>query len=325
MLAYVIRRLFIGLAVLLVATFLVYLFVAFSGDPLALLKASPRIPRSTIVARSLELHLNDPVIVRYWLWLSHFVRGDFGKTVNGNSVASELVTHLAVTLRMVIAATVLSVIIAVVVGVISAIRQYSIVDYVSTFASYLFISTPVFVIGVLLKNFVAVKLNQGLGRTVFYTVGEQSAILPPDLYHRLLDYLAHSALPVLTLTLITYAAWSRYQRSSMLDVIHAEHVLLARAKGISPRRVLIRHVLRNALIPVVTVVALDFAAIIGGAVVTEIVFSWNGMGQWLYNAILNVDVNIVVAWMTVTASMVILFNIIADVLYAYLDPRIRYG
>jgi len=126
------------------------------------------------------------------------------------------------------------------------------------------------------------------------------------------------------LILVSYPSWAIYQRASVLDALDSDYVRLARAKGISPRRVLIRHVLRNALIPVTTVVALDFAAVIGGAVVTETIFSWDGMGQWFVQGVEGLDINIVLAFLLVTATAIILFNLVADILYAFLDPRIRY-
>lgn len=139
------------------------------------------------------------------------------------------------------------------------------------------------------------------------------------------NILGHTVLPVITLVLVTYAGWSRYQRASMLDVLNADYVRFARAKGLNPRRVLYVHALRNALIPVVTVVALDFATIIGGAIITEIAFGWNGMGQFLSGLTgpISPDAQVVQAWLMITATAVIVFNILADVLYAVLDPRIR--
>ena len=130
---------------------------------------------------------------------------------------------------------------------------------------------------------------------------------------------------MLCLILVSYSAWAIYQRSSMIETLDADHVRLARAKGLSPRRVLIRHVLRNALIPVTTVVALDFAAVLGGAIITEIVFGWQGLGQWYLSGVTNLDVNVMLAYLLITATFVILFNLFADILYAFLDPRIRYG
>ncbi|HET9732642.1 MAG TPA: ABC transporter permease [Acidimicrobiales bacterium] len=325
MLAYVLRRLAMGVVLLFVASFLVFLLVSYSGDPLALLRSNPHIPRATILAREKLLHLNESVPARYWTWLTGVLHGDFGADLAGNPVGPQLWHRLLITLRMVIAATALSVILAVIVGVVSAIRQYSVVDYVATSASYIFISTPVFVIGLLLKEFVAINFNKAVGHTYLYTVGEQSGVLESSFAGRLGDYVAHTALPVLTLVLITYAAWSRYQRAELLDVASRDYIRLARAKGISPRRVLVRHMLRNALIPVVTVVGLDTAAIFGGAIVTESVFGWQGMGQFFLQGVTNLDVNVVLAWLLVTALIVVMMNILVDVLYASLDPRIRYA
>jgi peptide/nickel transport system permease protein len=232
---------------------------------------------------------------------------------------------LLITLRLVIAATVLSVILGIGLGVVSAVRQYSAVDYTATFASFVFLSTPVFVVGILLKSFLAIRVNNAVGHTMLYTLGQQSALQPTNLPARMGDYVEHAILPVITLTLATYAAWSRYQRAEMLDVQNRDYIRLARAKGLSPRRVLIRHTLRNALIPVVTVIGLDTAAIFGGAIITEEVFGWRGMGQFLLTGISQIDVNMVLAWLMVTAAIVIGANIIVDILYAYLDPRIRYA
>jgi peptide/nickel transport system permease protein len=196
---------------------------------------------------------------------------------------------------------------------------------VLTVLSYLFYATPVFVIAILLKYYFAIQVNKGVGHTILYTDG-QSTPGTTGAWHIFTDTLGHTVLPVVALTLITYAAWSRYQRASMLDVLNADYVRLARAKGLTPRRVLYVHALRNALIPVVTVVALDFSTILGGAVLTEIAFGWDGMGQFLYQGLtgpISPDTGVVQAWLMVVATAVIAFNIIADLLYAVLDPRIR--
>jgi len=209
--------------------------------------------------------------------------------------------------------------------VISAVRQYKPVDHVSTGLAYLFYSTPVFVVALLLKDFLAVDVNRAAGRTVLYTVGQSTPGIT-GAWNVLGNEVQHAALPVITLTLVTYATWSRFQRAAMLDVLNADYVRLARAKGLSPRRVLFVHALRNALIPVITVVAIDFAALIGGAVVTEIVFSWNGMGQYLFNGLTGAespDVYAVSGWLMVAGTAVVVFNILADLLYGVLDPRIR--
>jgi len=324
MLAYVLRRLAISVAVLFLATIVVFMLVSESGDPLALLRANPKIPHATIVAREKLLHLNDPLIQRYWIWFSHAIRGDFGQTVDGQTVGPQLVSHLLVTLRMVILATLISIVLAIAVGVYAALRQGKIADHVATITNFLFLAAPVFVVGLLLKEFVAIPINQHLNRIVFYTNGEQSPTLSGSFFSRLPDYAAHTALPTITLILVSYSSWAIYQRSSILETMDSDHVRLARAKGISPRRVLFRHVFRNALIPVTTVIALDFAAILGGALITEIVFGWQGLGVWYLNGVNNLDINVSLAYLLITATFVILFNLLADIVYAYLDPRIRY-
>jgi peptide/nickel transport system permease protein len=324
---FIVRRLLAGLATLVVASFLVFLLVAASGNPLAQLYANPHISPATIAAAKHQLHLDQPLLERYWTWLTGILHGDFGISTTGQPVGPQLWTRLLVTLRMVIPATIIAAILGIFIGVVSAVKQYSITDHVMTGLAYLFYSTPVFVVAILLKDFLAVDANNAAGHTILYTIGQDN----PDTtgtWNVFTDGLQHTVLPVITLVLITYAGWSRYQRSAMLDVLNADYVRLARAKGLTPRRVLYVHALRNALIPVTTVIALDFAAIIGGAIITEIAFGWVGMGRFLLNGLtgpVSPDTNVVQAWLLVAATAVILFNIIADVLYAVLDPRIRYA
>jgi peptide/nickel transport system permease protein len=317
MLGYVLRRLAISIVVLFLATIVVFLLVAESGDPLALLRSNPKIPHATIVARQHLLHLDDSLPQRYWIWFSHAIQGDFGNTVAGHQVRPQLFSHLLVTLRMVILATLISIVLAIAVGVYAALRQGKVADHVATITNFLFLAAPVFVVGLLLKEFVAIPLNQHLNRIILYTNGEQSPTLSGSFFSRLPDYAAHTALPTITLILVSYSSWAIYQRSSILETMDSDHVRLARAKGLSPRRVLFRHVFRNALIPVTTVIALDFAAILGGALITEI-------GVWFLSGVNGLDINITLAYLLITATFVISFNLLADIVYAYLDPRIRY-
>jgi peptide/nickel transport system permease protein len=228
---------------------------------------------------------------------------------------------------MVIPATILAAIAAVLIGVLSAVKQYSILDNTMTGLAYLFYSTPVFVVAILLKDFFATDVNKAAGHTVLYTIG-QNTPGTTGAWPVFTDSFAHTVQPVITLALVTYAGWSRYQRASMLDVLNADYVRLARAKGLSPRRVLYVHALRNALIPITTVIALDFATVIGGALITEIAFGWEGMGRFLLGGLtgpISPDVYVVQAWLMVAATAVIVFNIIADLIYGLLDPRIRYA
>ncbi len=324
MLIYILRRLAISVVVLLLATILVFLLVAESGNPLALLRENPHTPRSTILAREHLLHLNDPLWQRYWIWFSHAIHGDFGTSVAGVAVGPQLVAHLLITLRMVVVATILSIFLGIAIGVIAALRQGKAADHIATFTNFLFLAAPTFVVGIVLKEYVAIPINLHLNKTIFYTNGDQSPTLSGSFLQRLPDYAGHTILPTITLVLVTYSSWAIYQRSSFLDTMDSDHVRLARAKGLHPRRVLMRHVLRNALIPVTTVIALDFAGILGGAVITEIVFGWQGLGVWFLNGVTTLDINITLAYLLITAVIVILFNLLADIIYAFLDPRIRY-
>jgi peptide/nickel transport system permease protein len=325
MFAYVIRRFLISIVVLFFATILVFLLVSTAGDPLSLLRANPHTPHTTIVAREHLLHLNDPLWQRYWIWFSNAIQGNLGETVKGQPVAPQLWSHLFVTLRMVIVATLIAIILAIGLGVWAAVRQNKLADHTITVTNFVLLATPVFVLGLALKEFVAIPINQHVGSTIFYTDGEQSPTLSGSFFSRLPDYAGHTALPALTLILVSYSAWAIYQRSSMIETLDADHVRLARAKGLSRRRVLIRHVLRNALIPVTTVIALDFAAVLGGAILVEFVFGWQGLGTWYITGVTTLDVNIMLAYLVITATFVILFNLLADILYGVLDPRIRYG
>lgn len=325
MLPFVLRRLLISIPLLVLSSFLVFLLVANSGDPLDDLRRNPRITPRAIELREQELHLDKPVLVRYGMWASGIVQGDFGTDNTGQQVRPQLTRALGVTLRLVVVALFVAVVVAVLVGVLSAIRQYSAFDYGSTFAAFLFFSLPIFWLAALLKEYAAIRLNQFFGRQLVYTIGQESVDFQGGFLARLGDIAGHTVLPALTLILISFAQYSRYTRSSMLDVLQSDYVRTARAKGLGRSRVIFRHALRNATIPLTTVLALDFGAVIGGAVVTERVFGWRGMGTLLINGVQRFDVNVVQAWLLVTAVVVVVFNLLADIAYAYLDPRIRIG
>jgi peptide/nickel transport system permease protein len=326
MTSFIIRRLLIAIPLVVLSSLLVFLLVANSGDPLADLKSrNPPVPAQVIADREHQLGLDKPLPQRYVSWITNFVRGDMGVSIRGIEVRPLLWQRLKVTLRMVILASILAIVLAVGAGVLSAVKQYTPTDYTFTFIGFLFLSMPVFWLAALLKEYGAIRLNALFGKQVVFTVGAETPNLTGSLGHRLADYAGHLILPTLALALISFAAWSRYQRATMLDVLGSDYIRLARAKGLPRSRVMVRHALRNALIPLVTVVAIDTGAIFGGAIITERVFSWQGMGALLIQGVETNDVNIVLAWLMVTSVLVVLFNLIADVLYAVLDPRIRYG
>ncbi|HVF74952.1 MAG TPA: ABC transporter permease [Acidimicrobiales bacterium] len=326
MLGFVVRRLLGSVLVLALSSVIVFTLVANSGNPLSDLQGrNPPPPPEVIELRRTQLNLHKSAPERYTIWLKGFVKGDMGRAIDGREVRPMLWDRLKITLRMVLAAIALALVLAITVGVFSAVKQYSAGDYAATFTGFLFLSMPVFWLALLLKLFLAIRLNRLLGDTYIYTVGHETPNLQGNFFDRLSDSAGHMVLPVLTLALIYFAGWSRFQRSSMLDVLNSDYLRLARAKGLRPRRVMVRHALRNALIPITTVVAIDFGQLIGGAVITEEVFAWKGMGDMLIEGIRTYDPNIVLAWLMVTAVAVVLFNLIADVLYGVLDPRIRYA
>lgn len=326
MYAYALRRVLISLPLLLFSSMIVYALVHFAGDPLRDLKGrNPPVPEAVLDARRSALGLDKGLPEQYWNWLTGILRGDFGPSIKGVDIGQDLQVRLGVTLRMVVLAMLIAVVIAMLVGVLSAVKQYSPIDYTATLLGFLALSMPVFWLAALLKEFLAIRLNQAVGKTIVYTVGDRTPNLEGSFFEKLPNIAGHLVLPTIALAAVSYAAWSRYQRSSMLDVLNSDFIRLARAKGLSKRRVLVRHALRCALIPITTVVALDVGAILGGAVITERVFAWHGMGEMLLTSVNDQDVNRLLAWLMVSAVIVVLFNLIADLLYAFLDPRIRYA
>jgi peptide/nickel transport system permease protein len=326
MLAFTARRVLVSIPVLLISSFVVFVLASFAGNPLdPLLARNPPVPAQTIAAETERLRLDDPLMSRYWQWLTGLFQGDFGPSVvSTTDIGAEIGSRFLVTLRLIAVAMVVALVLAVVVGVVSAVKQYSVLDYGATFVGFLFLSMPAFWLAILLKQ-LGINFNNAVDRTVIYTIGEATPNFQGSGWERFVDVAGHMVLPTISLALISYAAWSRFQRASMLEVLNSDYIRLARAKGLSRRTVMVRHGLRTALIPLTTVTALDLAAIIGGAVVTERVFQWRGMGDFLLTAIATDDVYSTMAWLLVTATVVILFNLVADLLYAVLDPRIRYA
>ncbi len=323
---FTIRRLLSSVVVLLASSLLVFALCVASFDPLsAYRQRQPPPPPQFFDNLNEQLGLNDPFFVRYFTWLKGVVTGDFGVSNAGTPVGPVLIERLGITARMVVAAMVLAVLLAIIVGVLTAVRQYKPEDYIFTFITYVLIALPTFWFAALLKEFVAIQFNDLVGQRILFTLGEQSPAieLTGTSSEIFWDRLGHLVLPTISLAMLSFAAWSRFQRASMLDVLGSDYMRLARAKGLPYRRALVRHGLRNALVPLTTVVALGVGAIMGGAVITETVFVWHGMGEYLIMSINADDLNPVLGWMIVAAFFVIAFNLIADLLYAVLDPRIR--
>ena len=329
MLQLIVRRLLVGIPLVLASTVVVFLLVINAGEPhqLEVLKQRPGHSQAAVRQLEHQYGLDQSGPERYASWISGVAQGDFGDDQHGQPVWPQVRAGLAVTLRLVVAAEVLAILIGVGVGVVSAVRQYSVTDHVATGVGFLFFAMPVFWFAILLKEFGAVRLNRALEALgidhPIKTIGSETPGFRGTFLERLGDWAGYMVLPVITLTAVSFVALSRFQRSSMLDTLGMDHLVTARAKGLSERKVISRHALRHALIPVTTVVALDFGALFGGAVVTERVFGWRGMGALFLDAVTEVDPNMLLCWLLVTATAVVVFNLFADVVYAYLDPRIR--
>jgi peptide/nickel transport system permease protein len=333
---YILRRLAISIPVLFVGTFVVFVMVAASGDPLAELKGRPNINPAAIAETERQLGLNLPLIPRYFHWLGHFLTGDWGVSVaQGNAmqpVFPMVMSAFSVTVKLVVGAEALALIVGVAVGVLAAVKQYSIVDYVATTLAFFLFSMPIFCVAVVLKTY-AIQVNgwvRNLGLTDWLGNPWLRTTSPENLTSTgfgdfLAKYSGAYLLPTLSIMAISFAAYSRFQRASMLETLNMDYVRTARAKGLSSSRVIFRHAFRNALIPVATLFSVNFGQVLTGAIITETVFNWNGMGTLLVNSVNHIDPSTLMGWLVVVAVMVVIANLIADLLYGIMDPRIRVG
>jgi peptide/nickel transport system permease protein len=323
MLQFVIRRLLYSVVVLIVASFLTFVFVAKTGDPLAPLVITPNVSEETIANVRESKHLDENIFVRYGYWVRDAVTNQFGTTLLGEEkILPDLWRVMKNTLQLVIVAELLAILVAVGIGVYSALRQYSVFDYTATTFSFLGLAMPLFWLALMLQVSV-VYIYEWTGHRVF-PIANLSDVDPGTGISFWIDRAHHLVLPVIVLMVASVAVYSRYMRASMLEVVNSDYVRTARAKGLTEQKVQMKHAFRNALIPLVTLIALNFGALLGGAIVTEIVFSLDGMGLYFLTALGANDPYPVMAWLMITATMVIIFNLVADIAYGYLDPRVRY-
>jgi peptide/nickel transport system permease protein len=322
-LSYVVRRLLYSVVVLVAASFLVFTFVSVSGDPLAQLRITPNLSQQSVQNVIDRKHLDDPVPVRYAYWVRDALTNEFGTTLLGDRpILPDLWRGMKNTLQLVLIAEILAILVAVAIGVYSALRQYSVFDYTATTFSFVGLATPVFWLALMLQVAV-VQVYEKTGHRLFPIAGLSSVDHGSGIAF-VVDRVHHLVLPVIVLMVASVASYSRYMRASMLEVVNADYVRTARAKGLTEKRVTMKHAFRNALIPLVTLVALNFGSLLGGVIVVETVFSLDGMGLYFYNALLANDPYPVMAWLMVTATMIIVFNLVADIAYSLLDPRVRY-
>jgi len=269
-----------------------------------------------------EYGLNDPIPIRYVKWLSHVVRGDLGYSLfTKRPVLDEILDRLGNTVYLMLIAFIVVIAVSLPVGIISALKQYSGFDIITTTGAFMGQAMPEFWLGIILISvFYGVLSNPLTGEPLLpsggmYTLGESFNIV---------DHIRHLVLPVTTLAFAWISWYSRFVRSSMLEVIHQDYITTARAKGLPGRAVICRHALKNAALPLVTLVALDLPSLFGGALYVEIIFSWPGMGRLFYDAATKRDYPVLMAIVMIMASLIILCNLLADIAYAHVDPRVRF-
>ncbi|TME28027.1 MAG: ABC transporter permease [Chloroflexi bacterium] len=316
---YIVRRLLIAVPTLLVISFVIYAILALAPiDPLSQFGADPRVPAEVRERIRESLGLNQPWPIRYVKWVTAMFRGDFGVSFMSHSSVGDLIAQrLPNTLAVVGVAYILGVLMGIPVGMISAIKRYSFFDHAATTLAFMGFSVPTFFTGLLLIIIFGIKLR-------WFPFIYSSTLQVHDLA-TLGQQIKQSIMPITVLALFDVATIARYVRAEMLEHLPLDYVRTARGKGLVERMVVLRHVLRNSLIPVVTLVALGVPAVFGGAIVTEQVFRVPGIGELLVTSIGNGDIPVVATVVFIFAVLVVLFNLAADILYAVLDPRIRYS
>jgi peptide/nickel transport system permease protein len=315
---YLIRRILIAVPSLLGISLVLFAVLALApGDPFSELATNPAIPASVQAALRAKFGLDDPIAVRYLHWLTAMVHGDWGFSfVSRVNVDTLILQRLPVTLAVIGASQVLALLVALPVGVYAATKPYSAFDQIASTLAFIGFALPTFFTGLVFILIFSIQLNwlpfvfrSDLASTGFTWLWEE---------------IRQSIMPVLVLGLFQGATWTRFIRSAVLDVIRLDYVTTARSKGLPESGVVLKHIVRNALIPVVTLIALQMPVVFGGAIITEQIFRVPGIGSLLISAILANDTPVIMAVTFVFACLVIIFNLIADLLYGWLDPRISY-
>jgi peptide/nickel transport system permease protein len=331
---YIIRRLIQAVPVLLIVSIIVFVLIQIApNNPLAAYQNNPNITPEDLLRLEKEYGFNDPIHIKYAKWLSLMLRGNWGESfVTHRPVMTEIAERLPNTLYLSGIAFVLSLVIAIPIGMISALRQYSLFDHVVTTIAFMGQSIPIFWFGLLLIIIFSVNIQNPFAGTPTFphppplpmfpgggmtTLGEY----PPD---PLVDRIWHLVLPVSMLAVFQLAQVVRYMRAGMLDILKMDYIRTAHSKGLAGRVVIYRHAFKNAAIPLVTIIALEVPSLFNGALFTETIFSWPGMGRLFYNSADRGDYTVLMGILIISAALIIFFNLVADVAYAFLDPRIRY-
>ncbi|MEN3384954.1 MAG: peptide/nickel transport system permease protein [Hyphomicrobiales bacterium] len=313
---YIANRLMQAMLLLLIVSALGFAILHLApGGPLSQFAVSSQMTAEDLDRITKQLGLDRPLPIQYLDWFGRMLRGDWGQSYrDGDAVLSVIGSHLAATLELMVTASIIAILLGCWIGVLGALRRYSLFDQLATVGAMMALSIPTFWFGLVAIYLFSVTLGW-LPSGNRETIGNGSL---PDLLH-------HLVAPALVLALVETAMWARFMRSSMLDVINQDYIRTARAKGLPEWRIVTLHALRNALLPMITVAGLQFPTLLGGALVTETVFTWPGMGRLFLDSIGYRDYPVVMGILMFSASMVLIGSLLADILYAVIDPRIRVG
>ena len=339
---YIIRRVLQAIPLVILITVLVFVLMKLSGDPLAYMAQDPRITEADRRLVRARFGLDDPLPMQFvhwlvgddWYWRDitgdgvpdiqgtrlGVIRGDLGISIRFQKPVLEVMgQYLPNTLVLMLTAYAVTVVAALVIGIYAALRQYSLADNIITTVAFITYSMPVFLLALLLVQIFAVQFRR-MGLPYLPVSGMYDPRGEPTLGM----LLRHMVLPVASLALISIAGYSRYIRATMLEVINSDYIRTARSKGLAERRITFVHALRNASLPLVTLIGLDLPFVLSGAVITETIFSWPGMGYMYINALEQFDAPLVVGFVLMIAVAVVFFQLLTDIVYGWLDPRIRY-
>jgi peptide/nickel transport system permease protein len=325
MAGFLFRRLLYLLCLVVLSTSVAYVLAATQLNPRSRYEGRNPPPPPAVVDAALDsLNMNDkvPLTTRFRRWAGGIVQGDLGRTIDNQPVNTEINRRMWVSLRLVLIGALVGTFLGVAAGAYAAVKQYRAPDRLLTIFSFVILSIPAVVLGVLFKN-AGIGLNRGLGFTLLYTTGEITPGVDPWSLTGIFNRLAHLALPSGVLIVIAIAFYGRYQRNAMLDVLGSDFLRTARAKGLSRQRALIVHGLRTALIPMATFFAYEFALLFVGATFTEKLFGWHGMGEYFVDSVTKNDVNSVAGVTLFVGVLVLIAGFLSDLAYAALDPRVR--
>lgn len=323
---------------LLISIIVFAMISAAPGGPMAAFEENPSLTAEDIARLEQLMGLDQPWYVRYWNWLTQMVQGDWGvSNVTKRPVLQMILERMPATLLLMAVSFVVTLLIAIPIGILSALRQYSLFDHAATFGAFVGQAIPVFWFGLILIiifNMVLhypVSASSGFAWSHFTDCADCKPLLPGggmspyDTQSPTFgDRIKHMILPVMTLALFGAGTYTRYMRGQMLEVIHLDYIRTARAKGLAEGRVINRHAIKNAITPVITIIALQLPILFGGALFTETIFSWPGMGRLFYYHAQRVDYPVLMGIVMINSVLIIAFNLMADVAYAFLDPRVRY-